>query len=803
MSSIGRYEPFCLADRLFYDRPAVPVAAEFVVPLPAGWLEHRTGDWRMVLPPRAELPDQGWKIHVSATLGNAPRVLRAVARYCVDNAIPFKHLRSAAVQHRRNAKYAARAASGKLIAIYPADERQLADTLAALGEVLVGEPGPHVLSDLRVGDGPLYVRYGGFTEKWITHEGARVLAVTTPDGSLVPDVRAPIFCLPEWVDLPDCLRPHYAERGGPPFPYTVDRALHFSNGGGVYLATRDGRQVVLKEGRPHCGLDRDRVDAVTRLRHEYEVLTRLAGIEGVPEVYEHFHVWEHHYVAMEHRPGIPLGKWLARNYPLTRKSTAQEVADYTIRAVALLDRIEALVAKVHERGIVCADLHPRNILVDGDTVSLIDFELALPTDHDGRPALGAPGFQAPADRRGIAIDQHALAALRLWIFLPLTTLLDLAPGKLPGHVTAIERRFPLPPDYGDRIRRAIPATAIEPDMDDLAKSMAVAILASATPDRADRLFPGDIEQFVTGGATFAHGAAGVLYALDAAGAGRYPEHERWLLDYLKRHPPQRPGFFDGAHGIAHVLHRFGYREEAAELIARAVPPMDDHTLGSGLAGIGLNLLHFGDLAGAIALADHLATALPAADPPGRKGRAGLLHGWSGPALLFIHLFERTGDSGWLDLADTALNRDLDECVPTPGGALQVRDGTRTLPYLAIGSAGIAVVLTRLARHAPVTRLDPLLDACAAEFVVQSGLHLGRAGLVTALALAGRPVDLTSLAWHAVAHAGGTAFPGDQLHRLSMDLATGTAGVLLATATAISISTATALDAGRPGLPFLT
>ena len=36
-----------------------------------------------------------------------------------------------------------------------------------------------------------------------------------------------------------------------------------------------------------------------------------------------------------------------------------------------------------------------------------------------------------------------------------------------------------------------------------------------------------------------------------------------------------------------------------------------------------------------------------------------------------------------------------------------------------------------------------------------------------------------MAWHAVPHEGHTAFVGDQLARLSMDLATGSAGVLLA------------------------
>jgi hypothetical protein len=41
-----------------------------------------------------------------------------------------------------------------------------------------------------------------------------------------------------------------------------------------------------------------------------------------------------------------------------------------------------------------------------------------------------------------------------------------------------------------------------------------------------------------------------------------------------------------------------------------------------------------------------------------------------------------------------------------------------------------------------------------------------------------------LAWHALPYGGGLAFTGDQLLRLSMDLATGSAGVLLALGTVL-------------------
>jgi hypothetical protein len=156
---------------------------------------------------------------------------------------------------------------------------------------------------------------------------------------------------------------------------------------------------------------------------------------------------------------------------------------------------------------------------------------------------------------------------------------------------------------------------------------------------------------------------------------------------------------------------------------------------------------------------------------------------------------------WLDHADRALERDLEECVRTDDGSLQVRDGTRTLPYAGVGSAGIALVAAHLSRAGdfPASeRIPALLDSCRAEFCVQPGLFYGRAGLMSALAAHGQreavAMHLSRFGWTAVPYAGGIAFPGNQLLRLSMDVVTGGAGVLLALAGV--------LDGHGAVLPFL-
>jgi hypothetical protein len=329
-----------------------------------------------------------------------------------------------------------------------------------------------------------------------------------------------------------------------------------------------------------------------------------------------------------------------------------------------------------------------------------------------------------------------------------------------------------------------------------------AIVASATPERDDRLFPGDIAQFQPGGGVnLSYGAAGVLYALHRTDAGRFPEYDDWLRKHALD-PAIGIGLYDGLHGVAHVLDDLGYRQDALDVLDRclATPPAAlELGLHSGLAGIGLNLLHFAGEPGvrtaATRVIDQVADRLGRVDDvPETSGdanpRAGLMFGSSGPALLFLHAYERSGDTGLLDLAETALRQDLRRCSRDDAGMLQVNQGWRTLPYLEEGSAGIALVLDRYLRHRANEELADALTALRrvtrSGYFVQPGLFMGRAGLITAAASAGESTGelVRGLDWHALPYADGLAFPGNQLLRLSMDLATGSAGVLLALGTAL-------------------
>ncbi|MFD0275051.1 class III lanthionine synthetase LanKC [Kitasatospora sp. NPDC127111] len=889
------YGQFCETDPVFYDRPgsdesAADLYPPAVRPVPAGWERSRDTVWVYLHPAGTTLPDQGWKVHVSGSLDEAPEIIETVLEFCRTERISAKFLAGREIVLKANSKYAPRGSSGKLLTLYPRDQDELRRLLDGLTPLLAGRQGPYILSDLRWHDSLLYVRYGAFRQLYcLDEQGRTVPALRDATGTLVPDLRRPVFSVPEWVEVPDFLAEQIAARGrqGAPedFPYDIERALHFSNGGGVYKARdrRDGRVVVLREARPLAGLDQHGADAVQRLHREGDMLRRLAGLDFVPRLFEHLKVWEHEYLVEEFIEGEKLERYLfTGRHPLLRAEPDEAaLAEYTATALDFAEQLTTMLRTLHEQhGIAFGDLHPGNVMVRPDgRLALVDFELAFDLDGGTPPGFGAPGFISPAARTGRSVDDYALACMRLFLFLPLTFLIELDSAKAAQLARAAADRFGLPAGWAEDLVRdlsaatggtlppgatasagapadsgtgagtgtgihtgtgtgihtgtgtgidsgigtgtgagidsgtgagrapVVPHTAVVPStaagpspavdrrrvMDDLAEG----ILAAATPERADRLYPGDPEQFDRAGVDLAHGASGVIHALATTGYPVPEEHVDWLLRAARDRKVVRPGLYDGLHGAALALDQVGRAEEARDVLDRA-RELTRHRrrlgvfgadLSGGLAGIGLNLLHFADRHADPALAEEALAigeefAAPGGPPLG-KGRVGLLHGGSGVALFLVRLHEHTGDPRWLDLAGGALARDLASSRLDEKGLLLTQDNQSTA-YLGSGSAGAAIAVRALLRHRPDARLAEAVEqldrACAAEFFLMPGLFEGRAGLICSLAAGDHPQlrpQVERLAWHLVRHRDRAAVPGRQLYRLSTDLATGSAGVLLA------------------------
>ncbi|MGW2251114.1 class III lanthionine synthetase LanKC [Kitasatospora sp. NPDC001660] len=823
MAGVQETQLYCLADRTYYDTPgrlrdrATRYRLAVGAP-PAGWRREERGLWTALRPEGGRLPEQGWKIHVSAVPEEAEATLADVARVCLERRVAFKFLRSADALLVVSGKYMGRGSSGKFVTVYPRDDDEFIALVEELAELLDGRRGPYVLTDLRIGTAPVFARYGAFVELWCRDgSGRAVPALRDPSGELVPDRRDPVFRVPAWVAVPEELRPHLAAReaAGGAFPYAVREVLQFSNAGGIYLAEHreTGERVVLREARPHAGLDAAGDDAVARLRREQWALERLAGLDCVPRLREVREVWEHTFLVQEHVEGVQLFGEVIRRYPLVHQDCGPgERAAYAAWVDGVVAGLEKALDALHERGVRFGDLHPANVVLRPDgSVVLVDFEYADELGSSRVPRAGAGGLHAPAGLGGADADRYMLWATWLFMLMPLTELADLDPGKLAGLERRAREWFGLGAQAGP-VRPGAAVTASGrarelfsgPDPGGAVRELIAGIHAGATPDRPDRLFPGDPAGFADGGTGFAHGAAGVLYALHRVGAPCPDDYADWLVAALRRvGRPRGGGLFDGPLGAAAVLARVGRAEAAAEVVerVRGQEPAPTVALFGGRAGAALARLRLADaLGGARELADAvedgraLAAVVRGEYVPGLAAPtgAGLLYGWAGIAFVQLRLYQRTGEDWLLASGRAALARAGTRCVTVPDGSVQVLDGGRHLAYVDRGSSGIALVAREYQECGALGDegwdgfLADVRRVCAPGFVREPGLFRGRAGLLLALdALGGAAVreavlgQVRHLEWHLVARPEGLLVPGMRLRRFSADLHTGAAGVLLA------------------------
>ncbi|MCB5164295.1 class III lanthionine synthetase LanKC [Streptomyces bambusae] len=833
-----------LADREYYvPLPSAADPGPRFAPrdVPPGMQGAARGIWTVWGDTRTGLPEQGWKIHVSARLDRAQHVLDTVARICFSEGVPFKHLSARLFFLFLHHKHAPRAQSGKFCAVYPPDPATARRLLERLRDALDGEEGPYVLTDRRFRDSrTVHYRYGAFgARSRLLADGTREPLVRDGAGREVADLRVPAFHLPAGITDPFAGKeeePH----AGPILirDYEVTRAVRLGNAGGTYLARdrRDGRTVFVKEARAHNGLVFDGTDAQQRLRHEYEVLRALhaAAPGAAPEPLEHFTEWEHDFLVTEYVEGQPLVGWLSRSSPLARADrTAGSVAAYYGACRQLLDALDATLERVHAAGYRFGDLSLGNIMVTPPGgVRLVDFEAASALSA-APSGMGTPGFTPPPGllRTGtdpFLQDRYGMAAVAFAFLAPFQETAEHAPGNLAllrrdladvappqdlwQRATAFHPTAGRPQDPDGPGRLPSPA---ELDADPrgsltrLAGEVAAGLLETADPDRPDWAFPPSPDAFRTNTVCLAYGTAGVVHALQRAGTA-VPEEIRARLrrDTLAQRHALPPGLLVGSAGIARTLAGLGLPDEAADLLGAA----DAHpltascaTLAGGRAGVGLGWLALHRLTGE---GSHLERAAAAGEALlhipdlqaglGEHDARGLLHGRSGLALFLHRLAGATGEARYREAGRRLLHQELDRTFPLDDGALSVSDNarlTRAMPYLATGAAGVAAVLTRYVATAPDERCAEALPRLVAGIRVscttkEAGLYRGLAGLTWCLTghaeLTGTDADrrdavraATGLLKYAVPYRRGVRFLGAGSQRFTADLSSGGAGVLLA------------------------
>lgn len=771
-----RYLFFALTDADFFDVPwAVaddpPLETEHV----SGFRQVTAGPWIMHLPDAGRLPDSGWKIHVSALPHSVHRTAAVIARLCATERVAWKIIRSVSLVRAAQGKYAPRSISGKVGVVYPRDEDQLIRLVTRLAAELEGSPAPRIHGDYNHPAAPIGIRWGSFQEKWIeTADGRTVPGAATAQGVRQDDRSSSRRALPKR------LVPAFTPRDpAEPLPLTQVRVVHRSNAGALYDALlEDGRRVAVKEARHHAALSPEGSDAVARLRHEHAALRRLSGQDIAPEPIDYWELTDSDMLVMTWCGDESLSVRVGRTHPAS--SPAAEAAG-ELRYRAWVEETTAaltgMVESMHRLEVTHGDIHPGNVVLGPDGPRLVDLEAASIDGVAVTCTMGAPGFHLD-DPDPLARDLFGLARTCAHLRDPDIALADRRPDLAAAA-------FGVGPD-ADGADAPVGVVAM---LDRLADDM----LARATPERDDRLFPGGSEQFTRplGAHDLLSGAAGSLLALQAHGRDPRPAHLDWLARPTSGAATCR-GLGEGVDGIALALARLGRPEQAAALIDRCpAQPPSGLSWARGRAGCAVALAELGILLDRSDLSersrDLTHEIIAEIDNPTEPLTApGLLEGWAGVSLALLRIRDLLPDehAPLTTAAGAALRREQ-IMLREVHGVLVGCPGGRHRIGLGHGSGAFALAARALDDSALDLARAGLAAARAAQRVTSpvAGLLEGLAGAAAVLHAYGENEALAAVderaTWHCAPTRRGWSVLGAQRLRCSDDLATGSAGLIAA------------------------
>lgn len=373
---------------------------------------------------KCDFPSEGFKIHLSATVRTASKVLDCVVPLLLKHHLYFKCAGSLRFLQDLNAGFWGLTQVGKFLTIYPPKPFNLlilADTLYRLTK---GIKGPRIPSDaLYRKNGIVYYRYGSFIGG-----GKDQSSLTKPNGEKVDDKRNPLEPVPEWVKNPFCTKKWVPEKKLFLGRFLIFEVLRQRGKGGVYGALEFGttngsrkmrpfRKVVIKEARYAGEEDFRGIDATQRLTWEYSVMKILSKQSRfVPQAYDLYQYENHKYLIMEYIEGTNLNTLLLSKKPLKR-----------VDVIPLFSQLLEAVGVLHKLGYFMVDNSPDNILIDRNgKLYLTDFEYVFRKGGLPLNNIGTPGFYPHSEKEDSNIsmkyqelmkrDLYALGAL-LYVLL--------------------------------------------------------------------------------------------------------------------------------------------------------------------------------------------------------------------------------------------------------------------------------------------------------------------------------------------------------------------------------------------------
>jgi len=319
---------------------------------------------------------------------------------------------------------------GKVVTVYPRDDKDAVALAQELIERTRDLPGPAVTTDLHLG-AAVYARYGAVLPRIVYDRfGNRKELIPSGTGEWVSDSRTVPFTAPHGIANPFHTALPVGERGQTKAPrllrgrFLVTDVLHPGLAGSVLRAI-DTRALggpsacVLKQARPHCSEDQLGRDRRTRLRHEGLVLKRLQALRTISHGGRYFEDEGIGYLPLNYIQGQRLTELAPRlvndrPWQSLRAGVRCRLLDYGRQLVRSLQAAHAL-------GVIHRDVSPNNVWIGDDgRVCLLDWECAHLVRGRTPPFLvGTPGFSDSSREESHApsVDDDWLACARVLAFV--------------------------------------------------------------------------------------------------------------------------------------------------------------------------------------------------------------------------------------------------------------------------------------------------------------------------------------------------------------------------------------------------
>lgn len=363
---------------------------------------------------KLKMPKQGWKIHISASYDNAIHILNIVAKELVPQKCSFKVIKSLDLYLLTSQKPFSRTQFGKFITVYPESNSRFIALLEILNKKLSNFEGPEILTDRQYKQCKvLHYRYGGFEpiEK-VTPYGQTLYLIQNGFGALTEDVRSPYYSLPIGIEeiilnepileIPRLFR-----------EYSVEKAIRFTNSGGVYEAKQKStqRRVIIKEARPFTQMTKASVNSIKLRKKEAEILQNCKNSSFFPELIDSFDDSGHYFIVEEYIEGETLFHYVLHNNPFLKMKGSEPARRYIKTIVTFVADLFSAIVYLSSKGYEMHDLTPDNVMItDGGQIKIVDMEGCLRTG-ESEAFIGKNSFVMNGDRRFAALKELGLLLL--------------------------------------------------------------------------------------------------------------------------------------------------------------------------------------------------------------------------------------------------------------------------------------------------------------------------------------------------------------------------------------------------------